>query len=204
VQHGSVHGWLPGGKTNMTNQGFYNLLEKLATRLDGIAELTGRGIAWLTLGMVLITFAVVVLRYGMQTGSIALQESVSYLHAIVFMLGAAYTLKHDGHVRVDIFYQKASPQTRAWTNLLGTLLLLFPTCGFILASSLDYVASSWSIQEGSRETGGLDGVFLLKTVIPLMAVLLLLQGCSLALRSALVIAGRGPAEAGAGIADKDL
>ena len=188
----------------MTDQGPYNLLEKLATRLDRIAELTGRSIAWLTLGMVLITFAVVVLRYGLQIGSIALQESVTYLHAIVFMLGAAYTLKHDSHVRVDIFYQKVSPQTRAWTNLLGTLLLLFPTCGFIFASSLDYVASSWSIQEGSRETGGLDGVFLLKTVIPLMAVLLLLQGCSLALRSALVIAGRGPAEAGADIADKDL
>ena len=188
----------------MTDQGLYNLLEKLATRLDRIAELTGRSIAWLTLGMVLITFAVVVLRYGLQIGSIALQESVTYLHAIVFMLGAAYTLKHDSHVRVDIFYQKVSPRTRAWTNLLGTLLLLFPTCVFIFASSLDYVASSWSIQEGSRETGGLDGVFLLKTVIPLMAVLLLLQGCSLALRSALVIAGRGPAEAGAGMADKDL
>jgi TRAP-type mannitol/chloroaromatic compound transport system permease small subunit len=188
----------------MTDQGLYNLLEKLATRLDRIAELTGRSIAWLTLGMVLITFAVVVLRYGLQIGSIALQESVTYLHAIVFMLGAAYTLKHDSHVRVDIFYQKVSPRTRAWTNLLGTLLLLFPTCVFIFASSLDYVASSWSIQEGSRETGGLDGVFLLKTVIPLMAVLLLLQGCSLALRSALLIAGRGPAEAGAGMADKDL
>jgi len=174
----------------MTDQGLYNQLEKLAARLDRIAELTGRSIAWLTLGMVLITFAVVVLRYGLQLGSIALQESVTYLHAVVFMLGAAYTLKHDSHVRVDIFYQKASPRTRAWTNLLCTLLLLFPTCGFIFASSLDYVASSWSIQEGSRETGGLDGVFLLKTVIPLMAVLLLLQGCSLVLRSALVIAGR--------------
>ncbi len=188
----------------MTDQGLYNQLDKLATRLDRIAELTGRSIAWLTLGMVLITFTVVVLRYGLQIGSIALQESVSYLHAIVFMLGAAYTLKHDNHVRVDIFYQKATPRTRAWTNLLGTLLLLFPTCGFIFASSLDYVASSWSIQEGSRETGGLDGVFLLKTVIPVMAVLLLLQGCSLALRSALVITGRGPAETDTATAAKDL
>jgi TRAP-type mannitol/chloroaromatic compound transport system permease small subunit len=188
----------------MTDQGLYKQLERLAARLDRVAELTGRSIAWLTLGMVLITFAVVVLRYGLQTGSIALQESVTYLHAIVFMLGAAYTLKHDGHVRVDIFYQKASPRTRAWTNLLGTLLLLFPTCVFILISSLDYVATSWSIQEGSRETGGLDGVFLLKTVIPLMAVLLLLQGVSLVLHSALVIAGRGPAEDSAAAADKEL
>jgi TRAP-type mannitol/chloroaromatic compound transport system permease small subunit len=172
----------------MDNRGLYRHMDGIAACLDRVAEVTGRGIAWLTLGMVLITFAVVVLRYGMQTGSIALQESVSYLHAIVFMLGAAYTLKHDGHVRVDIFYQKASPRARAWTNLLGTLFLLFPTCVFIFVSSLDYVASSWSIHEGSRETGGLDGVFLLKTAIPLMALLLLLQGCSLALRSALVIA----------------
>jgi TRAP-type mannitol/chloroaromatic compound transport system permease small subunit len=187
----------------MTDQGIYNQLEKIATRLDRIAEFTGRSIAWLTLGMVLITFAVVVLRYGLQLGSIALQESVTYLHAIVFMLGAAYTLKHDSHVRVDIFYQKATPLTRAWTNLLGTLLLLFPTCGFIFASSLDYVASSWSIQESSRETGGLDGVFLLKTVIPVMAVLLLLQGSSLVLRSALVIAGREPATSGSTTLDKE-
>jgi TRAP-type mannitol/chloroaromatic compound transport system permease small subunit len=187
----------------MTDQGIYNQLEKIAARLDRIAEFTGRSIAWLTLGMVLITFAVVVLRYGLQLGSIALQESVTYLHAIVFMLGAAYTLKHDSHVRVDIFYQKASPLTRAWTNLLGTLLLLFPTCGFIFASSLDYVASSWSIQESSRETGGLDGVFLLKTVIPVMAVLLLLQGSSLVLRSALVIAGREPATSGSTTLDKE-
>lgn len=173
----------------MNSQALYRHMAGLAARLDRIAELTGRGIAWLTLGMVLVTFAVVVLRYGLQIGSIALQESVTYLHAIVFMLGAAYTLKHDGHVRVDIFYQKASPRTRAWTNLLGTLLLLFPTCIFIFAGSLDYVASSWSIQEGSREAGGLDGVFLLKTVIPLMALLLLLQGCSLLLHSVLAITG---------------
>ena len=174
----------------MNNRGLYKHMEGLIVRLDRIAEVTGRSIAWLTLGMVLITFAVVVLRYGLQIGSIALQESVTYLHALVFMLGAAYTLKHDSHVRVDIFYQKASPRTRAWTNLLGTLLLLFPTCIFIFVGSLDYVASAWSIREGSREAGGLDGVYLLKTVIPLMALLLLLQGSSLALRSVLVIAGR--------------
>jgi TRAP-type mannitol/chloroaromatic compound transport system permease small subunit len=187
----------------MNSPGIYKRMEGLATRLDRVAEITGRGIAWLTLGMVLITFAVVVLRYGLQIGSIALQESVTYLHAIVFMLGAAYTLKHDSHVRVDIFYQKASPRIRAWTNLLGTLFLLFPTCAFIFLSSLDYVASSWSIHEGSREAGGLDGVFLLKTAIPLMALLLLLQGCSLAMRSALVIARQSVPDANSA-ADREV
>ena len=170
-------------------------LQTLATLLDRFAEATGRIIAWLTLGMVLITFTVVILRYLFQTGSIALQESVTYMHASVFMLGAAYTLKHEGHVRVDIMYQRVTPRTRAWIDLLGTLLLLFPVCLFILFSSLEYVATSWSIQEGSREAGGLDGVFLLKTAIPVMAVLLLMQGCSIVLHKLLLLTGHPlPAE----------
>ena len=161
----------------------YTQLQTVADHLDRLAEVTGRIIAWLTLGMVLTTAAIVILRYLFNSGSIALQESVSYLHAAVFMLGAAYTLKHDGHVRVDIIYQKLSQRARAWVNLLGTLLLLFPVCLFILYSSMDYVTAAWAIQEGSREAGGLDGVYLLKTAIPVMAVLLLLQGGSLLLRN---------------------
>ena len=167
----------------------HSRLDRVADRLDGFAELTGRAVSWLTLAMVLATLAVVILRYLFDIGSIALQESITYLHAVVFMLGAAYTLKHDAHVRVDIFYQQRSPRTRAWINLLGTLLLLLPVCLLIFLGSLGYVTSSWSILEGSREAGGLDGVFLLKSVIPLMAVLLLLQGGAHALRSWLVIKG---------------
>ena len=173
----------------------FTRLQTIAALLDRFAEATGRIIAWLTLGMVLITFTVVILRYLFQTGSIALQESVSYLHASVFMLGAAYTLKQEGHVRVDIMYQRFTPRTRAWIDLLGTLLLLFPVCLFILFSSLEYVATSWSIQEGSREAGGLNGVFLLKTAIPVMAILLLLQGCSIVLHKLLLLTGHPlPAE----------
>jgi TRAP-type mannitol/chloroaromatic compound transport system permease small subunit len=167
----------------------YSRLQQLSQILDQLAELTGRIISWLTLAMVVITFSVVVLRYVFESGSIALQESVTYLHAAVFMLCAAYTLKHDAHVRVDIFYQRWSARTRAWADLLGTLLLLVPVCVFIIASSLDYVAASWSILEGSQEAGGIDGVYLLKTTIPLMAVLLLLQGCALVLNRLLIIAG---------------
>ena len=164
-------------------------LARLAGRLDQLSEWSGRGIAWLTLGMVIVTFAVVVLRYLFNIGWIAMQESVTYMHALVFMLGAAYTLRHDGHVRVDIFYQKFSPRGRAWVDLLGTLLLLLPVTLFIAWISWEYVASSWELQEGSRETGGLPGVYLLKSAIPLMAVLLVLQGASLALRSLLVLLG---------------
>ena len=167
----------------------YRRLQLAANTLDNFAEKTGRLIAWLTVAIVLVTFTVVVLRYLFNTGSIALQESITYLHATLFMLGAAWTLKQDGHVRVDIFYSKQTPRTRAWTDLLGTLLLLFPVCGFILFSSLDYVAASWSVQEGSQEAGGLDAVFLLKTAIPVMAVLLMLQGCAIILKNILIITG---------------
>jgi len=170
----------------------YLRLQAIADTLDRLAETTGRIIAWLTLAMVLITVAIVILRYLFNSGSIALQESVTYLHATVFMLGAAYTLKQDAHVRVDIAYQKLTPRARAWVDLLGTLLLLFPVCLFLLYTSLDYVSSAWAIHEGSREAGGLDGVYLLKTTIPMMAVLLLLQGCSMLLRNLLLIAGHPP------------
>ena len=179
-------------------------LEKLATRLDSFANLTGRVVSWLTLAMVLVTLTVVILRYLFDIGSIALQESVTYLHAVVFMLGAAYTLQQDAHVRVDIFYQQRPARTRAWINLAGTVLLLMPVCLFIFLSSLDYVSAAWSIREGSREAGGLDGVFLLKTVIPVMAVLLLLQGCATLLRSVMTITGQAlPDKADSGM-DREL
>jgi TRAP-type mannitol/chloroaromatic compound transport system permease small subunit len=172
----------------------YPLLQSIANKLDRFADITGRTIAWLTLAMVLITFTVVVMRYMFNTGFIALQESITYLHACVFMLGAAWTLKEDGHVRVDIFYSKQGPRTRAWINLAGTLLLLLPVCGFIFFSSIEYVASSWSVREGSREAGGLNGVYLLKTAMPLMAVLLIVQGCATVLKSILLISGHVQAD----------
>jgi len=159
----------------------------LINKLETINELTGRFIAWLTLLIVLVTFIVVVLRYLFDIGSIALQESITYMHAFVFMLGAAYTLKHDGHVRVDIFYRKMSAVKKAWVDLLGTLLLLFPVCLFIFISSWDYVTTSWSMFEQSGEAGGLAYVYILKTALLIMPVLLMLQGTAMVLKSLLLI-----------------
>lgn len=164
-------------------------LERLARYLNTLSEWTGRVISWLTLFMVLITFGIVVLRYAFEIGSIAAQESVIYVHALVFLLGAAYTLKHDGHVRVDIFYRGFGPRGQAWVDLFGALFLLTPVCLFILWSSWDYVSSSWALREGSRETAGLPGVYLLKTTIPVMAVLVLLQGLAQTARALLILAG---------------
>lgn len=158
--------------------------------IDKFSELTGTSVAWLTFVMMLVTCIVVVARYVFDVGSIALQETVIYLHGIVFMLGIGYTLKNRGHVRVDIFYQKFSPRTRASIDLAGTLLFLFPLAGFILWSSLDYVYFSWSIRETSPEPGGLPAVYFLKTLIPLMAAMLALQGLAEAIRNLLVILGK--------------
>jgi len=157
--------------------------------INSINEWVGKTISWLTLLMVLTTFIIVVLRYAFDMGWIALQESVTYMHAIVFMLGTAYTLKHNGHVRVDIIYQRCSYKTKAWIDCLGTLFLLMPVTGFIIWSSWEYVADSWSIQESSRNSGGLPGVYLLKTSILLMAGLLILQSTSLFLQNLLIALG---------------
>jgi TRAP-type mannitol/chloroaromatic compound transport system permease small subunit len=151
-------------------------LNSIAKGIDSINEWVGRLAAWSVLAAVLVTFIVVVFRYGFeQLYSIALQESAMYFHALIFMLGAAYTLKHDGHVRVDIFYQQFSSRGKALVNLFGSLVLLVPVCVFILWVSADYVMSSWRDLEGSREAGGLPLVFILKSFIPLLAALLLLQ-----------------------------
>ncbi len=156
---------------------------------ESVSEWVGRAASWLSLLMVLVTFAVVVLRYAFDLGWIAMQESITYMHAVLFLAGAAYTLRHQGHVRVDIFYRRFSPRTQAWVDLLGTLLLLMPLCLFIFFISWDYVADSWSLFEGSREAGGLDGVFLLKSMILVMAGLLVLQGVAILLRCKLLLGG---------------
>ena len=140
----------------------------------------GRSVSWLTLAMVILTFAVVVLRYGFNQGWIWLQESVTYLHATVFMLAAAWAFQTDDHVRVDIFYRTGSSRYKNLVNLLGTLIFLIPFCVFLLLIGWDYVASSWETFEASREAGGLPLVYLLKSLILVLPVLLLLQAVSTA------------------------
>ena len=158
-------------------------MEKLCNKIDALNEHIGKIVAWFVLALVFTTFLVVVLRYGFNFGRIALQESITYMHASVFMLAAAFTLKHNEHVRVDIFYQDMSTKNKAKVDFFGTLFLLLPFAGFILWISFDYVSTSWKLLEGSREAGGLPFVYILKTLIPIMAALLFLQAISLAGRA---------------------
>ncbi len=153
------------------------------TAINTLNEWIGKTVAWLTLFMVMLTFIIVVLRYLFDIGWVAMQEAVTYMHVIVFMLGISYTLKHDGHVRVDIIYQRCNLKTRAWIDFFGTLFLLLPFTEFIISSSWEYVKESWVIREGSMNSGGIEAVFLLKTTLIIMASLLRLQAIALLLEN---------------------
>ena len=151
------------------------MLNKLLVSTEAFIDWSGRTVSWLNLLLVLVTFIVVVMRYVFDSGSIALQETSSYLHASIFLVGMAYTMQQDAHVRVDIFYSRCSKQTKAWIDLFGAVFLLLPFMLFITWISWQYIVDSWSVLEGSREAGGLPGVFLLKSLILAMTCLLSLQ-----------------------------
>jgi TRAP-type mannitol/chloroaromatic compound transport system permease small subunit len=159
--------------------------------IDAVCAWVGRVSAWMTLAMVLMTFVVVVLRYGFEFGRIWMHESSTWMHGLVFLLAAAYTLQLDEHVRVDLFYRRMSARARAWVDLLGVAFLLLPTAGFILYGALPYAVKSWVRQETSRETGGMPFPFvpLAKTAIVAMAVLVILQGVAMALRAVMRLRG---------------
>ncbi len=151
------------------------MFSKTLDSIEFFIDWSGRTVSWLSLFLVLVTFIVVVLRYVFDSGSIALQEVTTYLHATIFLVGMAYTLQQEAHVRVDIFYAQFSKQTKAWVDLFGALFLLLPFMLFISWISWVYIADSWSVFESSREAGGLPGVFLLKSLILVMTALLSLQ-----------------------------
>ncbi|HHM05507.1 MAG TPA: TRAP transporter small permease subunit [Gammaproteobacteria bacterium] len=159
---------------------------RTARAIEMLSEWSGRLSAWLVLAMVLLVCYDVAMRYLFQAGSVALQELEWHLFALIFLLGAAYTLKHDGHVRVDVLYQSRwlGPRGRAWVDLLGSLLFLLPFCTLVIADSVPFVENAYVIGETSPDPGGLSHRWLLKAAIPLGFVLLALQGLALALRSA--------------------
>ena len=144
-------------------------------------------ISWLTLFLVLMQFIIVIGHYIFHEGSIFLQESLLYMHSAVFLGAAAYTLRHNGHVRVDVFYSRFNERTKAWVNFLGCLIFLFPVTVLILWMAWPYVAASWESLEGSIETSGIQAVYLLKSMILFFAATLLLQGISMLLHSLLTI-----------------
>lgn len=163
-------------------------MKQLISCIEWLNDRIAKVLGWLVFAMVITTCILVALRYLFNAGNLVfLQELIIYLHATTFMLGAAWVLQRDGHVRVDVFYRSSSPRGKAWINSLGTLIFLFPFAFFLLFSSQSFVERSWSLLESSPEPGGIPAVFLLKTLIPLMAGLLILQGVAELLRNAAVL-----------------
>ncbi|MCW9035343.1 MAG: TRAP transporter small permease subunit [Alphaproteobacteria bacterium] len=148
--------------------------------IDQLNDKIGRFVSWFALLMVSIQFIVVVMRYVFGIGSIMMQESIIYMHAIIFLVGAGYTLLNDGHVRVDIFYREARPQRKAMVDLFGVTFFMIPVCVLILWFTWPYVSASWAVQEGSKETSGIQAVFLLKSLIIVFSGLMILQALSIA------------------------
>jgi TRAP-type mannitol/chloroaromatic compound transport system permease small subunit len=161
------------------------VVRSLVDGIDKANKWLSQLVSWFTLLMVIITFLIVLLRYGFNLGWIAMQESVMYLHAMVFLLGSAHALKSNEHVRVDIFYRGFSAQRKAWVDIFGSVFLLLPVNIFILVISWQYVASSWSMFEGSQEAGGLPLVFILKSLILLFALTMTLQGIAEIIRNSI-------------------
>ena len=171
---------------------FPDILTKIADQLDRVLDRLGQAISWLNLLMAIIVLVIVVLRYWLSIGSVALQESITYLHAALFMLGISYTLQHNGHVRVDIFYRNFSARRRALVNLAGLIMFLIPTCVLIIVSSWDYVNASWATGERSEESRGIAFVYGLKTLMIIMPSLLIVQGIAGGLRHGLELKLKHP------------
>ena len=163
--------------------------ERVAHYIDRLNDYIGHAISWLALAMAFVQAMIIGALFLFNLGALWLQESILYMNGTLFMLALGWTLKDGGHVRVDIFYHAMEPRQKAYIDLAGITLFLLPICSVILISSLPYALASWSHWEGSPETGGIQAVFLLKTIIPVSAVLLGLQGISMAVRSARVLVG---------------
>ena len=166
-----------------------NALKQLSQWIDTLNQWVGRGVAWVTLGLVLVVFVDVVMRYLFNTSFVFTQELEWHLFGFIFLIGAGYTLLHDGHVRVDIIYQRVGLKPRAWINLCGVLFFLIPGCIMVISTSWEFTQNSFAMLEGSPDPGGIPFRFLIKSCIPIGFSLLLLQGISLGIHSLLQILG---------------
>jgi TRAP-type mannitol/chloroaromatic compound transport system permease small subunit len=177
-----AHQWLAG---LFKSKFMIKILNRYISLSNRIIEWTGRAVSWLTALLVLIICYDVVMRYLFNSSSVAIYELEWHIFALIFLLGAAYALKHNRHVRVDVFYSRYSPRAKAWVNLIGTILLLLPFCGILIMEGADFVANSVRLSESSPDPGGLPARYIIKAAIPAGFLLLFIQAISLTLESIL-------------------
>jgi TRAP-type mannitol/chloroaromatic compound transport system permease small subunit len=166
-----------------------NVLKTFSRWIDSLNDWVGRGVAWVTLALVVVIFVDVIMRYLFNTSYVFTQELEWHLFGFIFLIGAGYTLLHDGHVRVDIIYQRLGLKGQAWINLLGVIFFLIPGCLMVMITSWKFVANSFMIMEGSPDPGGIPLRFIVKGCIPAGFFLLLIQGISLGMHSLMRILG---------------
>lgn len=169
-------------------------MQRIEATIDSLSKNFGHLVSWLTILMVLVMFSLVIMRYVFGVSFIWMQESITYMHGLLFMLAASYTFYVGGHVRVDLIYREATPKTKAIVDLLGAYFFLFPVLYLIFDTALPYVSSAWAVKEGSKETSGLQAVYLLKGVILVFAWMMILQGLSSVIRAASLLMGYVPLE----------
>jgi TRAP-type mannitol/chloroaromatic compound transport system permease small subunit len=166
-----------------------NILKTFSRWIDSLNDWIGRGVGWVTLGLVVVVFVDVLMRYLFNTSFVFTQELEWHLFGFIFLIGAGYTLLHDGHVRVDIIYQRLGLKGQAWINLLGVIFFLIPGCLMVMSTSWKFAVNSFMIMEGSPDPGGIPFRFIVKGCIPAGFFLLLIQGLSLAMHSLMQILG---------------
>jgi len=165
------------------------ILDRLARIIDNLSDKIGHLVGWVTTGMVLVVFYDTVMRYAFNKGNVALQELEWHLFAVVFLIGAAYTLKEGGHVRVDIIFMNLSKKTKAWIDFLGIFIFLIPFCIMVILATKGFIMNSWAVREVSPDPGGLGARYILKAMIPLGFSLLIIQGLSEAFKNLMIIVG---------------
>jgi len=166
-----------------------NMIKQFCHGIDWLNEWVGRGVAWVTTALVVVVFVDVVMRYLFNTSYVFTQELEWHIFAFIFLMGAGYTLLHDGHVRVDIIYQRLGYKGRAWINLIGVFCFMLPGCLMVIITSWKFAHNSWAIMEGSPDPGGIPYRFLVKGAITIGFILLSLQGLSMGLHSLLQLVG---------------
>jgi len=165
-------------------------MKELIRLIDTLNDRVGKTVSWLTTILVWVICFDVLLRYLFNVSFAGLFEMEWHIFSLIFLLGAAYTLKDDKHVRVDVFYSRFSEKGKAWVNLIGSLIFLIPFCIVVISSSIPFVWNSFTIMEGSPDPGGLPFRFIVKSAIPIGFSLLLLQAIAFSLKSILTIQGK--------------